>query len=114
MCCRSNARTVPRNYILLFIFTLSETYFVAAITAFSDPKLVFIALGLTAGIVFSLTIYAFYTKEDFTVCGALLFMLVCMILVASIMNIFVKNKTVEIIIAAVSVCVYGIYLVMDT
>ena len=40
MCVRSLSRSVPTNYILLFLFTSSFAYCVAAITAFYPPLIV--------------------------------------------------------------------------
>ena len=56
------ARSVPLNYILLFIFTLAESYLVAACTIPYDSTTVLMAAGLTAVMVTALTIYAFYAK----------------------------------------------------
>lgn len=50
------------------------------------------AAGLTAVMVTALTIYAFYTKSDYTECGAVLFIAVAVLLVGGIVSIFVKNR----------------------
>lgn len=89
MCCQNNARIVPRNYILLLIFTITESIFVGAITAMSEPEIVFIALALTAAMTIGLTIYAMTTSEDFTVCGGLLCVLCLVGLVGVILNMFI-------------------------
>ncbi len=114
VCYKSCARTVPNNYILLFIFTVSESYMLMGVTGFSYPENVFIALVLTAGIVVSLTIYAFTTKTDFTICGGMLFMLLITLTIASILSIFIHSRIFDIIISACSVVLFGIYLIYDT
>jgi FtsH-binding integral membrane protein len=111
---RSACRKIPINFILLGIFTLTQAYMVSYITTFYDPITVFIAAVLTAVIVVALTIYACTTKTDFTVCGGLLFVAISVLFVASIISIFFYNKWVSIVISALSVIVFSIYLVYDT
>lgn len=81
-CYHKVATTVPINYILLLICTLSQSWMIGMIcNCFiyiiiggligadgdgSGVKLVFIAAALTFSIVTGLTIYAFTTKTDFT------------------------------------------------
>lgn len=113
-CCKSNARTVPRNYILLTIFTLTEALFVSAITAMADPGIVLLALVLTAAMFIGLTSYALITKTDFTMCGGFLFVLCCITLTATIFNIFMGSRILETVIAGVSLALYSLYLIYDT
>ena len=111
---RSAARMVPLNFILLGLFTLAESYMVSCITALYDPKTVFIAAVLTAGIVVALTIYACTTKTDFTICGGLLYSALMVLMIATIFSFFFWSKILQIIISAVSVILFSIYLVYDT
>lgn len=69
---------------------------------------------LTAAIVVALTIYAFTTEKDFTLCGGLLFMALIGLIVASILSIFFKNKIFEILIMGCGAILFGIYLIYDT
>jgi len=50
-CYPTLARTVPINFILITIFTVTEAYCIAFITAYYSPETVFIAAALTAGVV---------------------------------------------------------------
>ena len=111
---RTATRKVPLNYILLTIFTLTEAYIVGFVTTMYDPTTVFIAAVFTAAVVIALTIYACTTKTDFTVCGGVLFVAVMILCVASIFSFFFYNKIVSIIISAISVVVFSIYLIYDT
>jgi FtsH-binding integral membrane protein len=111
---RAASRRVPLNFGLLGLFTLTEAYMVSCITSVYDPLTVFIAAVLTASIVVALTIYACTTKTDFTVCGGLLFTALMALIVASIFSMFFQNKIVQIIISAVSVVVFSVYLIYDT
>jgi protein lifeguard len=57
-CCRNTTKVVPYNYILLFAFTLTESYLVGTISSFYDTNTVLIALGITIGVTVALTIFA--------------------------------------------------------
>ena len=66
MCCLKNARVVPRNYILLGVFTLVWSYMVAGFTQWFEPDEVFIAATLTCVMVTGLTAFACCTKMKLT------------------------------------------------
>lgn len=85
ICCESNSRTVPRNYVLLGIFTFTEGLFVSAITSLYEPELIIIAFAITSAMVIGLTIYAVTTSEDFTVCGGFLFAFSIIVFMAMIL-----------------------------
>jgi len=118
VCCHNVARKVPTNYILLFAFTLCEGYGISAICkAYSlkgQTDLVLIALGLTAGMTFALTLYAMTTKSDITTWGGTLFALAMGLLFMSILALFTSLKWVHIIISVLTIICYAIYLVFDT
>ena len=111
---RSASRKVPLNFGLLSVFTLTEAYMVSCVTSVYDPTTVFIAAVLTAAIVVALTIYACTTKTDFTVCGGLLFTALMALIIASIFTVFFKNRILQIVISAISVVVFSVYLIYDT
>ena len=83
---------MPLNYILLFAFTLTESIIVGCIASAYDPSTVFIAIMLTASMVIGLTVYALYTKTDFTILGGMMFALVMILMAASILAIFIRNR----------------------
>ena len=58
LCCLKNARIVPRNYILLSLFTICWTYMIAGFTQWFDPEDVLTAIATTSAMVFGLTIFA--------------------------------------------------------
>jgi len=113
-CYPSVARSVPTNYVLLTIFTACESVMVAAICSIYERRSVFMAAVLTATMVIALTIYAFTTKTDFTYCGAFLFALVAVLLVASIMAIFIRNRYLQLAISVFAVLLFSMYIVYDT
>ena len=65
-CCKNNARKVPRNYILLALFTICWTYMVAGFTGQFDPEVVFMAAALTCAMVVGLTLFACFCKMRLT------------------------------------------------
>ena len=68
VCCNLH-RKVPVNYILLAIFTACVSFIVASACIKYNQLVVFEAATLTAAVVVGITVYAFTTKQDFTVCG---------------------------------------------
>merc|ERR550539_917777 len=73
ICCPDTMRKSPQNYILLTIFTVAESVMVGFICIQYTKESVLIALGITALIVLSLTIFACQTSYDFTGFGPYLF-----------------------------------------
>jgi FtsH-binding integral membrane protein len=116
-CCRSVARRVPLNYILLLIFTLCESYCLFFISACYEPQIVITAMVLTAAIVLGITFYAMTTKSDFTMCGgclfACLFLFIAFGILLAIFGIN-NNKSVYMFVCLVGLLIYSIYLVYDT
>lgn len=118
-CCQSVARTVPTNYITLFIFTLSLSWLVASVCAmFSQAQLqglVYEAAAMTAAMTFGLTLYACTTKNDITYTGAALFIFSVGFLLMAIFGIFfVRVKWFYTLMVVGIIILYGFYLVYDT
>jgi len=115
ICCSHLARKVPTNYILLSIFTLFEAFIFAFICAFYTAESCIEAAGMTAGVTVALTLYAMFTKTDFTVCGQLMSILCAVSFMLIIAGLFMSvNNWGNTLIAAVFVIIYGIYLIIDT
>ena len=114
MCVRSLSRSVPTNYILLFLFTSSFAYCVAAITAFYPPLIVLAAALMTAAIVVALTIYAFTTKTDFTYMGGCLMFMGLGLMFACLMLFLWNIPALTTSICVLLILLYGLYLIYDT
>lgn len=120
ICCRGLARSVPTNYILLGIFTLCESYMVAFIASHYAPHVVVAAAFSTAGVTAAISVYAWTTKNDFTVCGPMLLVIIfvsCMVsLWVLIFNLTgaIGFKTGQMILAGVAVVLFSFYLLFDT
>lgn len=69
---------------------------------------------MTAGLVTILTIYAFITKTDFTVCMSAIWILVgVMLLVGIFMFIFRDCKALHLVYCGLGLIIFSIYLLID-
>jgi FtsH-binding integral membrane protein len=112
-CFRSLARGVPQNYILLFAWTLCESYMLATCVSFYDGKTVMMAGGLTLAVTVALTVYACTTKTDFTFCGGFLFCFGTILFVWGLFSLifgFYSNT----LYCCLGVVCYSLYLIYDT
>ena len=91
-CCPSVRRKYPQNIIALGLFTVCEGVMLGTISSFYDVEAVLIAVGITAGVTLGLTLFAFQTKIDFTGCGAALFAMLIILIIAGIICAFVPNS----------------------
>ena len=79
------------NRVILTILA-AEGVMLASFTVFFDVESVLIAVGICAGVTLALTLFAFQTKVDFTVCGGLLLCLLMILCISGIIMIFVRDK----------------------
>jgi len=112
-CFKSISRSVPTNYIVLAVFTLSEAYLVSCVCGTTSPKLVIMAAAMTCAITCALTIYACTTKTDFTVMNSILFICSMVMLLFGICLLFTKIKILHIIYSCLGVLLYSVYLIYD-
>jgi FtsH-binding integral membrane protein len=73
VCCQSNARVFPRNYLILSVFTVCESFFIASYCTLMQTDTIMLAMGMTAAITVGLSLFACQTKIDFTGIGGYLF-----------------------------------------
>lgn len=115
LCCMRVSRRVPINYILLLVFTLCEAYTVAFICTQYPADIVCLAAFMTAAVVISLSLYALYTKNDFTIFGGSLYILTAVLLMCSLALILLpRNHFLTILYSALGVIIFGFYLIFDT
>ena len=114
ICC-TFSRRVPINYILLLIFTLLEAFIFGQICSGYDSASVITASAITAAVTIALTLYAMFTKTDFTVCGQLFAVLITVSFMLVIMSFFVSYQSpLHPIISGIFAIIYGLYLIIDT
>ena len=107
-------KQVPINYILLFIFCFSEGYIVARFVINFQKQTVYLALILTLISVLALSLYAYGTKEDFTLLGGTLFISLTLLILGSIINIFFRIKFLTFIFTVLGIILFSIYIIHDT
>jgi FtsH-binding integral membrane protein len=83
------ARTVPINFILLGIITLTESYILSHITSEYKPESVFTIFAMTSAGFIGLSLYAVYSGRDFTIHYGVLFGMSFVLFAAIILSIFV-------------------------
>ena len=115
LCCKSMARKVPTNYLLLFIFTSLFSFFFMYVSSLYDVTDVLTAAGMTLGMTVAITLFAFWTKTDFTVCGSLFLCLAIGMLCLGLVSIFCTFSSWWYpLVSAICVVIYGLYLIFDT
>lgn len=119
-CYRNLSQKFPSNFIAFFIFTLSFSFLVAGCCAvcydlFDNGGLIVLSASLlTLAITLALTLYAWTTKKDFTLCGAALWIVAVTLLMMSILSIFFYEIILQLFICSVVIVAYGFYLIYDT
>merc|ERR1711910_178820 len=115
VCVPSIRRKTPHNMIFLGLFTLCEGWLIGAICSTYQVEEVLIAVGMTAGVVFALTLFAMQTKIDFTAWGgALLCILVVFCLAGFVALFFPQTRTVRLVFAIIGAIIFSLYIVFDT
>jgi len=116
MMCSTNARRkAPGNYIFLTMFTLGMSFLLGIVSAASDRDEIFIALGICALVTFGLTVFAWQTKYDFTMChGALFTLLLTLTAVGIGMWFLPTNRESQLMLAGFGAFVFSLLLIHDT
>uniref|UniRef100_A0A6P7GRZ6 Protein lifeguard 1-like n=1 Tax=Diabrotica virgifera virgifera TaxID=50390 RepID=A0A6P7GRZ6_DIAVI len=113
-CCRNVRRKTPANYIFLFIFTLAESFSLGSVASFYDVDIVAISVGVTAIVCLGLTLFAFLTTWDFHSLSGILMVLSLVLVAFGITAIFYRNNIIRLVLGAIIVLIFSIYLVIDT
>ena len=115
VCSKNLTKTVPTNYILLTIFTVSESFTILMFCIQYQPESIVIAVFLTTGLVVGLSFYACYTNTNFTYLGGVLFAGLCILSIAGLLIfLFGKNYVNDIIYSSISLLIFSLYLIYDT
>ena len=114
ICCPQAYCKVPHNYIILTVFTLSYSCLIAMEVCMYSISSIMVALFLTFVTVISLTIYAWKSEKDFTICGGTLFVSLILLIFSSLILIFIRIPLLYIIYTYISLIIFCIYLIYDT
>lgn len=113
-CCTNVRRTAPTNFIFLGLFTMAQGFMLGCTTIVYRGDEVMLAVAITAVVCFSLTIFAFQTKWDFTVMGGVLFVAVIILMLFGLVAIFFPGKTMSMVYGCFGAILFSIYLIYDT
>lgn len=115
VCCESVRRKTPTNFIFLSIFTACEGVMLGTLSTYYDVDAVLIAVGITAGVTFALTVFAFQTKIDFTACGGALCALLVIFMIAGVVLMFLpKTKWMMVGFGSAGALIFSLYIIYDT
>lgn len=112
-------KEAPLNLILLFAFTfcsgLTLTPLLISVLALPAGGIIIAqAFALTTVAFTGLSIFAMNTKKDFTVMGKALFIVLLVVIAASLINIFLHSSVFSLIISSVSAILFSFYILYDT
>lgn len=111
------AHDFPKNIILTFLFAFAEGVYLAPILLFANarnPGVVTQAGALTLAAFGVLSLYALFSRRDFSAWGSFFTVGLVVLIVASIINIFVGSTAGGTWIAAIGVMIFSGLLVFDT
>lgn len=107
------SRKVPNNYILLGVFTVSESYSISYV-GFAGKSAVLSACLITLAVTAALTYYALTTTSDVTLQGGALFVLCGAAAGLLLASLLFKSSILSLILSAVVICLYGMFIIYDT
>ena len=119
ICCGDLRRKHPHGLILLAIVTLSMSTLVGVISATYDAQAVIIAASLTTGATLGLSLYACFTKRDFTTMGGPLCSLFLVLFMSAFLFMWLPvsdgvSNTMNIVYGSVGAFVMCLFIVYDT
>ncbi|KAF7493351.1 Protein lifeguard 1 [Sarcoptes scabiei] len=114
VCCKSVRRSVPYNFILLFLMNLCLSISIGFVCVFYRLDSILIAAGITFVITLLVSIFSSFTSFDFTKLIWIMFMILIAFTLASIAMFFIRNRIAEMIYCTIGVIIFVIYLAIDT
>ena len=79
-----------------------------------SSNVILLATVLTAVMVIVLTLYAYNTETDFTMCGGFLLVASVVLVVAVLLNMFLHLKWLHVVISVFTIMLYSVFLIFDT
>ena len=100
---------------MLGIFTACEGVSLGVLTSVYSTDSVLIAVGTTAAVAVSLTIFAFQTKWDVTAWGGVLIVGLVVLMVAGILMLIIGTSRITVIsLGCMGALIFGAYIVYNT
>lgn len=113
-CCGSVRRRHPWNLVALSILTLSLSYMVGTIASYHDTDTVVMAVGITAGVCFTVVVFSLQTKYDFTSCHGVLFVCLMVLILFGLLCIFIQDGILHVVYAGLAALLFTCFLAVDT
>ena len=107
-------QSIPSNYLVLTVFTLSYSWIIAAFTCLYTFRSVMTALFLTFITVLALTIYAWRTKEDYTISAGTKIVSIVLLIASFLLLTILGVPFFHLLITSLLLVLFSIYLIYDT
>ncbi|CAL8248618.1 unnamed protein product [Lota lota] len=113
-CCAGLRRRVPINFIALGLFTVAEGMMLGSVTVYYAAEAVLWAIGATALVSFSLSVFAMQSKWDFTAARGSLWAFGWTLVSFALLCAIMRSQYLYILYACLGTLLFSIYLVVDT
>ncbi len=101
-----NKISSPVATVLFYAYSLLNGVTFALIFAAYTPVSIFKTFLITAGVFGAMSVYGYFTNRDLTKIGSFLFMALIGLIIASVINIFWANSTLEWIVSIAGVLIF--------
>lgn len=101
-----NKISSPMATVLFYAYSLLNGVTFALIFAAYTPVSIFKTFLITAGVFGAMSVYGYFTNRDLTKIGSFLFMALIVLIIASVINIFWANSTLEWIVSIAGVLIF--------
>ena len=111
---------MPNNYILLFVFTICESYLIAYTCVFTEPLVILVAVIATTVFTGGLILYAILTKRylyiyiltrDITTMGGVIFYIYIGLIILILLGLLFPSRILSIIISVATLGLFSFMLV---
>uniref|UniRef100_A0A3Q1GNN1 Zgc:110410 n=1 Tax=Acanthochromis polyacanthus TaxID=80966 RepID=A0A3Q1GNN1_9TELE len=113
-CCDNLRRQVPLNFIALGLFTIVEGMMLGSMSVLFEAEAVLWAVGATALVSFSLSLFAMQSKWDFTTASGSLWVFGWTLLSFALLCAILRSQYTYIAYACLGTLLFSLYLVFDT
>ena len=101
-----NKISSPMATVLFYAYSMLNGVTFALIFAAYTPVSIFKTFLITAGVFGAMSVYGYFTNRDLTKIGSFLFMALIGLIIASVINIFWANSTLEWIVSIAGVLIF--------
>lgn len=113
-CCGNLRRRVPINFIALGLFTIAEGLMLGSVTVYYNAEAVMWAVGATAFVSLTLTVFAMQTRWDFTAASGSLWVFAWTLFSFAMLCAILRSQFLYILYACLGTLLFSLYLVFDT